>query len=138
MSDISNEKIKELLSDPKTVERIASLVGSMGGGGLSALLGSTVAPSQAKADLLPQESDSPAALPREQASETVMDEKEAFAPTAVPFSENFGRKGDDRRVTLLKAIRPYVSDAKKERVDGLVRAINVAGLLNNYKNGLLG
>ena len=51
----------------------------------------------------------------------------------------FPEKGTpDRRITLLKAIRPYVNDAKKERVDGLVRALSVAGLLNNYKNTLLG
>ena len=38
MSDISSDRIKELLSDPKNLDKIAAMVGSMSGGGLSALL----------------------------------------------------------------------------------------------------
>ena len=44
----------------------------------------------------------------------------------------------DRRVALLNAIRPYVSNSKRERVDGLVKAISVAGILNTYTGGLFG
>ena len=49
-----------------------------------------------------------------------------------------GGIGSDKRIALLKAIKPYVSDEKKQRVDGLVKAISVAGILNNYKGGLFG
>ena len=49
-----------------------------------------------------------------------------------------GGIGSDKRIALLKAIKPYVNDEKKQRVDGLVKAISVAGILNNYKGGLFG
>ena len=38
MTDISSEQIKALLSKPETLERIASMVESFGGGGLSQVL----------------------------------------------------------------------------------------------------
>lgn len=149
MSDISSDRIKELLSDPKNLDKIAAMVGSMSGGGLSALLGGS--PGTKASDALPaanfaSENISPAepgeaedriAEPVESPSPPAV--KDAFAPSGAPFAASLlsGASGD-KRIALLKAIKPYVSDAKKERVDGLVRAISVAGLLNNYKNGLFG
>lgn len=51
MSDISSDRIKELLSDPKNLDKIAAMVGSMSGGGLSALLGGS--PGTKASDALP-------------------------------------------------------------------------------------
>ena len=64
----------------------------------------------------------------------------SFNGTVPEFSSFPGMSGigSDKRIALLKAIKPYISDSKKERVDGLVRAISVAGILNNYKGGLFG
>lgn len=57
MSDISSDRIKELLSDPKNLDKIAAMVGSMSGGGLSALLGGSPAqkrPTLCQLQTLPQ------------------------------------------------------------------------------------
>ena len=151
MADISSEQIKALLSNPETLERIASMVESFGGSGLSQLLaGSAPESSAPESDVLPQKEPENAALSESSVPPTKphapeAPEAAAMLPAASGISPSAplgallsGKGTPDRRITLLKAIRPYVNDAKKERVDGLVRALSVAGLLNNYKNTLLG
>ena len=151
MTDISSEQIKALLSKPETLERIASMVESFGRGGLSQVLAGN-APESRKPenDVQPQNEAKNTVLPASagtQSEKTALPEETAGTPAASGILPSaplgtlgaFPEKGTpDRRITLLKAIRPYVNDAKKERVDGLVRALSVAGLLNNYKNTLLG
>lgn len=151
MADISSEQIKALLSNPETLERIASMVESFGGSGLSQLLaGSTPESSAPESDVLPQKEPENAALsessvpptkphaPEAQEAAAMLPAASGISPSAPLGALLSGKGTPDRRITLLKAIRPYVNDAKKERVDGLVRALSVAGLLNNYKNTLLG
>ena len=146
MADISSEQIKALLSNPETLERIASMVESFGGSGLSQLL----AGSAPESDVLPQKEPENAArsessapptkphAPEAQEAAAMLPAASGISPSAPLGALLSGKGTPDRRITLLKAIRPYVNDAKKERVDGLVRALSVAGLLNNYKNTLLG
>lgn len=151
MADISSEQIKALLSNPETLERIASMVESFGGSGLSQLLaGSAPESSAPESDVLPQKEPENAALsessvpptkphaPEAQEAAAMLPATSGISPSAPLGALLSGKGTPDRRITLLKAIRPYVNDAKKERVDGLVRALSVAGLLNNYKNTLLG
>lgn len=151
MADISSEQIKTLLSNPETLERIASMVESFGGSGLSQLLaGSAPESSAPESDVLPQKEPENAALsessvpptkphaPEAQEAAAMLPAASGISPSAPLGALLSGKGTPDRRITLLKAIRPYVNDAKKERVDGLVRALSVAGLLNNYKNTLLG
>ena len=151
MADISSEQIKALLSNPETLERIASMVESFGGSGLSQLLaGSAPESSAPESDVLPQTEPENAALsessvlptkphaPEAQEAAAMLPAASGISPSAPLGALLSGKGTPDRRITLLKAIRPYVNDAKKERVDGLVRALSVAGLLNNYKNTLLG
>lgn len=151
MADISSEQIKALLSNPETLERIASMVESFGGSGLSQLLaGSAPESSVPESDVLPQKEPENAALsessvpptkphaPEAQEAAAMLPAASGISPSAPLGALLSGKGTPDRRITLLKAIRPYVNDAKKERVDGLVRALSVAGLLNNYKNTLLG
>ena len=151
MADISSEQIKALLSNPETLERIASMVESFGGSGLSQLLaGSAPESSAPESAVLPQKEPENAALsessvpptkphaPEAQEAAAMLPAASGISPSAPLGALLSGKGTPDRRITLLKAIRPYVNDAKKERVDGLVRALSVAGLLNNYKNTLLG
>lgn len=151
MADISSEQIKALLSNPETLERIASMVESFGGSGLSQLLaGSAPESSAPESDVLPQKEPENATLsessvpptkphaPEAQEAAAMLPAASGISPSAPLGALLSGKGTPDRRITLLKAIRPYVNDAKKERVDGLVRALSVAGLLNNYKNTLLG
>ena len=151
MADISSEQIKALLSNPETLERIASMVESFGGSGLSQVLaGSAPESSAPESDVLPQKEPENAALsessvpptkphaPEAQEAAAMLPAASGISPSAPLGALLSGKGTPDRRITLLKAIRPYVNDAKKERVDGLVRALSVAGLLNNYKNTLLG
>ena len=151
MADISSEQIKALLSNPETLERIASMDESFGGSGLSQLLaGSAPESSAPESDVLPQKEPENAALsessvpptkphaPEAQEAAAMLPAASGISPSAPLGALLSGKGTPDRRITLLKAIRPYVNDAKKERVDGLVRALSVAGLLNNYKNTLLG
>ena len=144
MADISSDKIRQLLSDPKNIELIAGLAGSMNGGLLGALAGNRNAESskiQNKNDDVKEVSDF-----TDNSDKTIQDSEENEVPVSsfeggvpsLPSFPGMSGIGSDKRIALLKAIKPYISDSKKERVDGLVRAISVAGILNNYKGGLFG
>lgn len=210
MSDISSDRIREFMSDPKNIELIAGLAASLGGSGLSGLSGllggggnnknaSGGAESCAFAgetagdyaanppssrqnaqsaqntgaysgEFIGERSGGNAGSPmggnsgnstnsgnngdsgsNGDSSLPVMAQPQINSADAavVPAGSNLpgnslagmlagGGIGSDKRIALLKAIKPYVSDEKKQRVDGLVKAISVAGILNNYKGGLFG
>lgn len=139
MSDISSDRIRDLLSDPKNIELIAGIAGTMGATGLLGALSEkpdkeNSVPTMAAHDVIGEKNE--AYESRQEAALTVS-EKDAISPLP-PLAFGGGSALPDKRIALLKAIKPYISDAKKERVDGLVRAISVAGILNNYKGGLFG
>ena len=210
MSDISSDRIREFMSDPKNIELIAGLAASLGGSGLSGLSGllggggnnknaSGGAESCAFAGETARDyaANPPSSRQNTQSAQNtggysgeftgersggnagspmggntgntgnsgdtgdigingdsslpVMAQPQINSADAavVPAGSNLpgnslagmlagGGIGSDKRIALLKAIKPYVSDEKKQRVDGLVKAISVAGILNNYKGGLFG
>lgn len=149
MSEFSTEKIRELLSDPKNIELIAGIAGGMSSGGfpLAGLFSNNKTPPENQntpADNIgekeqEQKNISEAAALTTVANTPVPQETSAFSPNSFQPVLSQIKSGDtDRRIALLRAIKPYISDSKKERVDGLMRAISVAGILNNYKGGLFG
>lgn len=210
MSDISSDRIREFMSDPKNIELIAGLAASLGGSGLSGLSGllggggnnknaSGGAESGAYAGETARDyvANPPSSRQNAQSAQNtggysgeftgersggnagspmggnsgnstnsgnngdsgsngdsslpVMAQPQINSADAavVPAGNNLpgnslagmlagGGIGSDKRIALLKAIKPYVNDEKKQRVDGLVKAISVAGILNNYKGGLFG
>ncbi|MBP5245465.1 MAG: hypothetical protein J6036_03315 [Clostridia bacterium] len=102
MSDVSSERIKELLSNPENLNLIASIAGGLSG------KKNENAPDESKAVFQAAEEELPPA-------------KTTSAIT-------------DKRIALLNAIKPYVSERKRERVEGLVKAISIAGLISNYRD----
>lgn len=42
----------------------------------------------------------------------------------------------DQRLNLLRSIKPYLTDSRQSRVDSLVKAINIANLINTYGQNL--
>ncbi len=215
MSDISSDRIREFMSDPKNIELIAGLAASLGGSGLSGLSGllggggnNKNASGGAESGAFSGETardyaaNPPSSRQNTQSAQNtggysgeftgersggnagspmggnagnsgnsgdtgnigsngdsslpVMAQPQINSADAavVPAGSNLpgnslsannlagmlagGGIGSDKRIALLKAIKPYVSDEKKQRVDGLVKAISVAGILNNYKGGLFG
>lgn len=139
MSDISSDRIRDLLSDPKNIELIAGIAGTMGATGLLGALSEKPdkeksVPTMTARDVIGEKNE---AYESGQEAALALSEKENL-PSLPPLALGGGSVLPDKRIALLKAIKPYISDAKKERVDGLVRAISVAGILNNYKGGLFG
>lgn len=140
MSEPTNDKLRELLENPENLALIARLVGSMSAGGLGSLLSGGGGEQHTKEVLTSETADR--AESTETSVNTTEETEEKEVPTsAVALPEKlpaFGRDmSTDKRIALLNALRPYINDSKKERVDGLVRALRVAGLLNQYKGTLL-
>lgn len=121
--DISNEKITELLKNPEIVGMIESLASGFSSG--------TPADNTSSDN---SETEETAIALKEDAVEAVSENQ--FEIPAVNFPKN--NVYSDRRIALLQAIKPYINDAKKDRVDSLVKAIGVAGVLNTYTGTLLG
>mgnify|MGYP003302880281 CR=1 FL=1 len=42
----------------------------------------------------------------------------------------------EQRLNLLRSIKPYLTDSRQSRVDSLVKAINIANLINTYGQNL--
>lgn len=132
MSDISSDRIKSLLSDPKNIELIASIAQGFGIGNTSKsedVTENTIKKEQTR----PIEADA-----TENTLESESEKMPALAENFLSGSSGFGmpNTNKDKRIALLNAIKPYISSSKQEKVDGLVKAISVAGILNNYKGGL--
>lgn len=142
MADITGDKIRELLSDPKNIELIANIAGS----GLLGGLVPTSSAQQKVTDDIPEQPASSIAedvLPK---TDTDSLPQSVDALSGISSLPDFPGKSplggltgaSDKRIALLKAIKPYVSDSKKERVDGLVKAISIAGVLSGYTGFLFG
>ena len=128
--DISNEKISELLKNPEIVGMIASLASGFSSG-------------KSNKEIVQETSESPEEKPLavkedtvEASSQVLPEISEVQDNSVMQFSKSSAYS--DRRIALLQAIKPYVNDSKKDRVDSLVKAIGVAGILNNYAGGMLG
>ncbi len=125
--DLTNQKIAEMLKNPEIVGMIASLASGFSSG--SGESKASELPTQSEPEVLPEQTD----VLEPSAQETFAEvQNEPFPP--------HGRNNaySDKRIALLQAIKPYVSDTKKDKVDGLVKAIGVAGILSNYAGGMFG
>ena len=122
--DLSNQKIAELLKNPEIVGMIASLASGFSSGSGE----STASETSSLVEPVPEQTE--AIEPSAQETFSQLQE----SPLGVPGKNTYS----DRRIALLQAIKPYVSDTKKDKVDGLVKANGVAGILSNYAGGMFG
>lgn len=142
MAEITGDKIRELLSDPKNIELIANIAGS---GLLGGLVPTSASPQKAP-DATPEQPAIPETEDIAAVTDTVSLSESIPTLSGVPPISDFSGKSplgalsgtSDKRIALLKAIKPYVSDSKKERVDGLVKAISIAGVLSGYTGFIFG
>ncbi len=103
MDDSLTEKIRAVLSDPAAAEKIASIAGSLSGGGQSAPAAEAGAFQEAGAfHEASKKPPLPASLPR------------------------------DPRLDLLRALRPLVAEEKRGRLDDLVQIATIASLLGSF------
>ena len=121
--EISNEKISELLKNPEIVGMIASLASGFSAGSSGNSADTTDTSAQEKAIAV-----------KNDAVETISQENDEIPDVSFPKSKVYS----DKRIALLQAIKPYINDEKKNKVDSLVKAIGVAGILNTYTGGVFG
>lgn len=113
------DKISKLLSDPESLMTIASL---------------------AKNFLSAQTPQSTFAQPakEQQQYETVIQEPEASSQIAGPIQVPVQAQPSpppsqfDERANLLRSIKPYLKAERQPKVDSLVKAINIAKIINTY------
>lgn len=133
MSEFS-DKVNELLSNPEALSKIMQIAQNIGIGGNDA---PKAAPTMAtpSSPVLPQET------PSQTASAPAVS---AAAPASNPLSGLLGSAStlapllsgtalSDRRVALLKALRPFMTDEKQKRVDNVISAISISSTLNKFK-----
>lgn len=104
MDENLNEKISSVLSDPQSLEAILNIAKSF---------------SSKKEE------------PKEQAQEAESESVVSLANTAINLSP---RGKEKERIDLLLSLRPFLREEKKDRVDGLIKALKTAQLINTYKN----
>ena len=104
MENALEDKISELLSSPEDLKKIIGLVGSLSGN---------------KSDKI--ETDAV-----EKSSEDATGENSEI--------EKLFRHGKNERMMLLSALKPYLNDDKKDKIDTLLKMLNAAELLFSAKN----
>lgn len=104
------EKISDILSSPEELKKIMELAGTLGIG------------KNSKKDII----------------ETVAVEKtteeKASKNEDLSAVEKLLKSGKDERIQLLTALKPYLSGAKSEKIDSLLRIVNAAEILLSAKN----
>ncbi len=70
------------------------------------------------AEKQPPQEDVPAAVPT------------AALPAQLPFN-----RGNDKNTALLHAIKPFLREEKRDKLDSLIRAMSVAELISGLKRG---
>lgn len=139
MPDVSSDKIKDFLSNPDNVNLIASLASSMSSGSGSGNAVSDNAGGEAEVHggfSDKDDTDFAMPLPETPEKDAISQQMPSVPAISQGLSLLSGMADGDNRVALLKAIKPYINDEKKSRVDGLVKAISLASLINNYKDDL--
>lgn len=69
--------------------------------------------------------DIPPSSPSEETAPSV-----PAAALPLPFN-----RGNDKNTALLQAIKPFLREDKREKIDSLVRALSVAELISGLKRG---
>lgn len=104
MDNSLEDKISEILSSPEDLKKIIGLVGSL---------------SSAKSDGIETE-----AVEKSSESATHKDSE----------IEKLFRHGKNERLMLLSALKPYLTDDKKNKIDTILKMLNAAELLFSAKN----
>ena len=105
MADDLSEKIRAVLSDPSSMAKISAIASSLG-----------VSSDNAEP---PKETEPP------------KDTVPAFAPADLLLPS----RGNDRNTALLCAIKPFLREEKRTKLDSLIRALSVAELISGLKRG---
>ncbi len=115
MEDNINERLQNLLSNPENLKNIMSMVSSMSGT-------STQEPKKSIENN--EEKEAITELVAEATPSTIAENKR---------ESRFSRHDDDR-INLLRSLRPFLDDKKQHKVDGLIRALGTAKMINKYKD----
>lgn len=115
-------KVKTLLADPESLERITAIAR-----GLSA-------PTPAATPAAAPAAESPAAGTEQPASPTAATPESAAAGPAAAAAGTFARpQSRDSRLTLLEALKPLLREDKRGKIDSLQRAMTMATVLKGLR-----
>lgn len=59
----------------------------------------------------------------------------AVVPTAALSAQPPYNRGNDKNAALLHAIKPFLREEKRDKLDSLIRAMSVAELISGLKRG---
>ena len=104
MDKMLEDKISDILSSPEDLKKIIGIVGSLSG----------------------QKNDNIETEAVEKNSEEI--------PRETSEIEKLFKHGKNERLMLLSALKPYLKDDKKEKIDTLLKMLNAAELLFSAKN----
>ncbi len=110
------EKLAAMLSDPESMARLAKMASSLAGSGLLDSLG-------AAGGIGSDGTTGATALP----SETTTDDSEQ-KNAAPPQVLRAGMSGKNRHTALLQALKPYLRAEKRERIDRMLKLLQLADL----------
>lgn len=122
--DSFSDKLKTVLSDPESMAKIAELAKNFSAGKAS----SPAEPAETASQTEP--SEAPAALPPAEpsASGGAFD---LFRSPAIAEALKLLQNGSRERVALLQAMRPFVRDEKKEKLDKIIQTMKTLDMISS-------
>jgi hypothetical protein len=112
MTEDLSEQLRNMLADPAAMSRVMEIAGSLMGQNAPAQESAPDADAAASPPPLPN------GLPA------------AMLPQLLGMLS--GAAADDPRAALLIALKPYLSDARRERADALIRALGLASAAQKF------
>lgn len=118
--DNLGEKIRAMLSDPKTMQTVMDLAGS---------LGQTAPPPRTQSDVQTEGTSDEKNEPIAQETKQETQNSSVFFPAL----QNLLHKGKGERNAVLHAIRPYLEQRKQTKVDQAIKAVQSAEMILQMK-----
>ncbi len=121
MDNNQTDALSKILSDPQSLMTIASIAKNL-----------------MSSQGIQNQNSAPDAIPHsEESSDNASQIKNFPAPPsqnsfAPPFGKNETFSQFDERANLLRSIKPYLKAERQPKVDSLVKAINIAKIINAY------
>ncbi len=121
MDNNQTDALSKILSDPQSLMTIASIAKNL----------------MSSQGVQNQNSASEAIPHSEESSNNTSQMKNLPAPpsqnsSGPPFVQNEAFSQFDERANLLRSIKPYLKAERQPKVDSLVKAINIAKIINTY------
>ena len=124
------EKVRKLLSDPESVAKIKQIADGFSANGTSA----EKTPSAPAENAAPAEAVQAVETPTPAIPDPPVPAAQVPPKTELPSSIKLStlNSSKEEKLALLRSVKPFLKEGRREKVDSMIRMISVASLLTGF------